>query len=98
MDKRILDIGQQFSEAVRKNLKPEKIILYGSCSRDEQTKNSDIDIAVVFRQFSGDEWKTSSDLWAKAWKIDNRIEPVLLDMQNDPSGFCAHVMKTGIEL
>lgn len=98
MDKTVFEIGKKFSESVREDLTPDKIILYGSYSRNEQTENSDIDIAVVFHDFSGNEWKTSSDLWAKAWKIDNRIEPVLLDIQNDPSGFCEHVIQTGIEL
>lgn len=98
MDKTILEIGRKFSESVRQDLKPDMIILYGSYSRNEQTENSDIDIAVIFDSFFGDEWKTSSDLWSKAWKIDNRIEPVLLSIQNDPSGFCEYVIQTGIEL
>ena len=98
MDKTVFEIGKKFSESVREDLRPEKIILYGSYSRNEQTKDSDIDIAVIFHSFVGDEWKTSSDLWSKAWAIDSRIEPILLDIENDPSGFCEHVLQTGIEL
>lgn len=48
-------------------------------------KNSDIDIAVIFNGFSGDWLKTSGDLWRITEKADTIIEPVLLDMQNDPS-------------
>lgn len=98
MDKAIFEIGRRFSLAVREKLDPESILLYGSYSRDEQTEESDIDIAIIFKDFSGDEWAVSRSLWAAAWEIDSRIEPILLDMHNDPSGFCEHVMLTGIEL
>ena len=98
MDKRTIDISKKFSEIVRNNMNPQKIVLYGSYSRNEQTKDSDIDIAVIFDGFSGNEWETCSELWLQAWKIDHRIEPVLLDIQNDPSGFVDEVLKTGIEL
>lgn len=98
MDKKTVEISKRFSENVRKNINPQKIILYGSCVKNEQTKDSDIDIAVIFNGFNGNVWETSSELWLQAWKVDNRIEPVLLDVQNDPSGFCEEIMKTGIEL
>ena len=37
-------------------------------------------------------------LWRCTESIDTRIEPVLLDEMNDQSGFCEHILKTGIEL
>lgn len=98
MDARIFKIGKQFSDSVRKDMEPDKIIIYGSYVRNEQTDDSDIDIAVIFNHFHGDEWKTSSDLCRKAWQVDNRIEPVLLDMSKDESGFCEYVMNVGIEV
>lgn len=98
MDKNALEISKKFSEIIRNNMNPQKIVLYGSYSRNEQKQDSDIDIAVIFDGFSGNEWEASSELWLQAWKIDNRIEPVLLDTQNDPSGFCEEVIRTGIEL
>lgn len=98
MDKTAVEIGKEFSDSIRNELNPQKIILYGSYSRNEQRKDSDIDIAVVFDGFSGNEWAVSTELSLKAWKIDNRIEPVLLDLKNDPSGFVEEILKTGIEL
>lgn len=67
-------------------------------SRNEQTKDSDIDIAVIFNGFSGDWLKASGDLWRMTEKADTIIEPVLLDIQNDPSGFVEEVLRTGIEV
>ena len=59
---------------------------------------SDIDIAVIFNGFSGDWLKTSSDLWRITEKADTIIEPVLLDLKNDPSGFVQEVLRTGTEI
>lgn len=93
-----IKISRIYSEEVKNIYNPYKVVLYGSYSKNEQTKDSDIDIAVIFNGFSGDWLKTSSELWRMAEKADTIIEPVLLDIQNDPSGFCEHVIKTGIEL
>ncbi len=99
MDKnKAIEISKIYSQEVKKMYSPYKIILYGSYCRNEQTTDSDIDIAVIFNGFSGDWLKASSDLWRITEKADTIIEPVLLDIQNDPSGFCEHVMQTGIEL
>lgn len=38
---------QLIVKAIKETLKPEKIILFGSYSRGEQTKDSDIDLAVL---------------------------------------------------
>lgn len=38
---------QLIVKAIKETLKPEKIILFGSYSRGEQTKDSDIDLAVI---------------------------------------------------
>lgn len=93
-----IELSKIYSQEVKSMYNPYKVVLYGSYSRDEQTKDSDIDIAVIFNGFSGDWLKTSSDLWRMTEKADTIIEPVLLDLQNDPSGFCEHVIETGIEL
>ena len=40
---------QLIVKAIKDTLNPEKIILFGSYSRGEQTKGSDIDLAVIKR-------------------------------------------------
>lgn len=99
MDKsKAIEISKIYSQEVKKIYSPYKVVLYGSYSRNEQTNDSDIDIAVIFNGFMGDWTKTSRELWRMTEKADTIIEPVLLDIQNDPSGFCEHVIETGIEL
>ena len=69
--------------------------LYGSYARGTPTKSSDIDIAVIVDTFSGDYLKASAHLFNLVRDIDKRIEPVLLSMNDDKSGFVAHVLKNG---
>lgn len=87
--------AEAYAKEVRKILNPASIILFGSYVNGTPTADSDIDIAVVFNGFDGDRWKTSSALWHLTWGVDDRIEPILLDSTNDPSGFVADVFKTG---
>ena len=93
-----IELSKIYSTIVKNVYNPYKVVLYGSYFRNEQTKDSDIDIAVIFNGFSGDWLKTSGDLWRMTEKADTIIEPVLLDIQNDPSGFVQEVLRTGIEL
>lgn len=98
MDRRILKSGRRFAAKVREELNPYKILMYGSQVYGNPTEYSDIDIAVIFDGYDGDEWKTSSMLCLFAWYIDKSIEPVLLDLKHDRSGFAEEIMKIGIEL
>lgn len=93
-----IKLSKIYSQEVKNIYHPYKVILYGSFCRNEQKKDSDIDIAVIFNGFSGDWLKVSRDLWKMTEKADMIIEPVLLDLQNDPSGFVEDVLRTGIEL
>lgn len=99
MDKeKAIEISKKYSRKVKNVYNPYKIVLFGSYSSNEQSAESDIDVAIIFDGFSGDWLKTSNELWKMTEKADTIIEPVLLDIQNDPSGFCEHVINTGIEL
>jgi len=69
--------------------------LFGSYINGNPNENSDIDIGVVFNDFTGDWRKTSMRLWNLAYDISWDIEPHLLDSMNDKSGFVKHVFKTG---
>lgn len=86
----------RYAEAVKDMLNPSAIILYGSYANGTPTEGSDIDIAVIMNQFSGDRLEVSSKLWGLTWTIDDRIEPILLDRaDDDSSGFMSEVLKTG---
>lgn len=99
MDKRTaLENSKRYAARIKEQFPNSKIMLYGSYSNGEPTENSDIDIAVIINNFTGNWLKTSSQLWRCTENIDMRIEPVLLDAMDDQSGFCEHILQTGIEL
>ncbi|NMA92709.1 MAG: nucleotidyltransferase domain-containing protein [Firmicutes bacterium] len=96
MDKsRALKVAKKYSELVGERFKPKKIFLYGSYARDNWHKNSDIDIAVVVDTIDGDYLEMASALYRLRRDVDDRIEPVLLEEKEDPSGFTEEIFKHG---
>jgi len=89
------EIALKYSDEVRKNLDPTKVVLFGSYVNGTPNENSDIDIAIIMNGFQGDWLKTSSFLGRLNRKISLDIEPHLLDETHDPSGFVEHIVKTG---
>lgn len=88
IDRYILKVKQSFS--------PKYVILFGSYSRGEQKEFSDIDIAVVFEKYEGANiLEDNAFLFRLAWEVDSRIEPVILSLENDNSGFAESVVKNG---
>lgn len=95
---KVREIASEYSEAVKKVMTPDKVILFGSYVNGNPNAESDIDIAVLVKGVSGEDWYNARTLLHKIrWGIDNflDIEPHLLDETQDPSGFVEHVIKTG---
>jgi len=80
---------------MRQHFPVRKIILYGLYARMSAKEGNDIDVAVVFRRFEGDWLLSSAKLFELRRNIDPLIEPVLLEEENDPSGFLSDILKTG---
>ena len=99
MDKETaLACAHRFADEVVKEITPDQIVLYGSYVCGTAGDDSDIDIAVIFNGFNGDFLGVYSWLWSLTWKISSYIEPILLDVQNDRSGFAGEVLRTGEQL
>ncbi len=73
---------RSYKEAILPLLSNAKVYLYGSCSRDEARKDSDIDVAVVVPKLQGDWLDTNSSLWLATLGVDTSIEPVLIEECN----------------
>lgn len=90
-----LEHAHQYADKIKELFNPTAIILYGSYASGTQTENSDIDIAVVFQEFSGDFLQVSALLYQMTCDIDTSIEPIILDLTKDNSGFAEEIMKYG---
>jgi predicted nucleotidyltransferase len=71
------------------------VVLYGSFSRGTQHEGSDIDVAVVVDEIQGDLIDRETELYRIRRGIDDRIEPVLVQRNPDPSGFVEHILANG---
>jgi len=91
----VRELAKQYVHEVRKFLQPQSIILFGSYVNGNPHEYSDVDIAVVFDGFDGDWLETSTYLAGIAWDMNCDIEPHLMDLSNDRSGFLQHIQQTG---
>ncbi len=99
MDKiEAMNCAKAYSKRVKERFAPSKVMMFGSYVNGTPNDDSDIDIAVIFDKFSGNRLKASSELWRMTYGINTIIEPILLDISSDKSGFVGEVMRTGVEI
>lgn len=72
------------------------LILYGSYAKGTQREESDIDVAVIVNSIKGDFFTYAPLLWKLRREVDDRIEPILIDKNDDVSGFLKEIQKTGL--
>ena len=86
---------QEYAKRVIAFIKPMEIILFGSHAKGTARPESDIDIAIVVEQITGNVLEIETELFKLCRDVDDSIEPVLFVHGHDPSGFLAHVRDTG---
>jgi len=92
MDKRaVIKILEKYKKEILKEFTPSKVVLFGSYNKGNPSIDSDIDVGIIFDGFNGDAFKASRRLWEIAYTISLDIEPHLLDIKNDHSGFAYFV-------
>lgn len=82
------------------NIKVEKAYLFGSYARGTYREDSDIDIAIVSKDFSGDRFVDRRRVVPLRRKIDRRLEPIPYlpenFKENDP--LVIEILKNGVEI
>ena len=75
----IRGIIRRFAEAIEnEGITIQKIFLYGSYSRGEERKYSDIDVAVVSKDFEEDTIEANMKLLRIAVRVDVRLAPLAI--------------------
>ena len=84
MDKaEVIKLAQQYKVLLAEYLPLKDVYLYGSYSKGTQSKDSDIDIAIIVDSMTADYFQDTSLVWKLRRKISTRIEPVLLLTDSD---------------
>jgi predicted nucleotidyltransferase len=97
MDKeQVIELVKKYIDVIKKNFNVNKVVLYGSYSRGDQKEWSDIDVAVFLNETKDDILTDEFNLYRLRRNIDSRIEPIILDEENDESGFASEILNTGI--
>jgi len=97
----IKDIVYRFYSLLLKDGYPvEKVFLFGSQIKNEIRTDSDIDIAIVLKNYSKDRFTTRLELMKYCRQFDEVIEPhpFLSSEFNDENPFSANIVREGIEI
>ena len=104
MDERenVITIAKKYADAVKAANFPmniNKSYLFGSFAKGNQREYSDIDIAFVVDNCQGNYYfDIVVPMWKLRHKVDDRIEPHIIDPAEDYSNFMLELERTGIEL
>ncbi len=75
-----------------------KVIMYGSYAKGVPNADSDIDVAVIVPcNEITDHWSQWAALWSDVRKVNTRIEPVLMEDEED-SVLYREVLRTGVSV
>ena len=70
----VLNIARQYASIVMTNYDCKQVFLFGSCAKGTNHEDSDIDIAVILKEFDN-QLDIQLELMRLRRKIDSRIEP-----------------------
>jgi len=100
-DDKIIKIIKRFVAKITSAGYPvEKAVLFGSYARGVAKDESDIDLCLVSKMFGRDEIDEMQFLLREAVKVDDRLEPIPLsvdDYKNDATPLVCEIKKYGIE-
>jgi len=76
----------------------EQFWLFGSYAKNNAHKDSDIDIALVINHLDDDYSVLTTEplLWRLKRQVDFRIEPHVIERNNDYAGMIDEIQKTGL--
>lgn len=95
MDSEAIEKIKKYADIITAKHPVKMIILYGSYAKGIEKKDSDIDVAVVINQIDNKYFELTADLYKAVREVDERIEPNLIFIKNNRSGFLESILKYG---
>jgi uncharacterized protein len=89
---------KEYSVLLKKYMPFANVYLFGSYAKNTNQTDSDIDVAIVVNKIEGDFFSIQPLLWKLRRQIDDRIEPILIEKDNDSSGFLIEIQRNGIQI
>lgn len=91
-----LDLVRQYKRIIARHFQQEpRVLMYGSYSKGNANRDSDIDVAVIVSSYGDRKMELSKALWRDVDDVSLLIEPVLIS-KDHPSPLYDDVMRTGI--
>lgn len=102
-DRETMSLLSEHLKYIKKEFKPEKIILFGSRARGDNLKTSDIDLIVVSKKFEGVDWRKRMINVFGDWDKKQMLEPICytpeeFEKKKKQIGIVRQAVKEGIEL
>lgn len=95
MDKsQVIEKLKEYKSLISKHFEVEKMYLFGSYAKDNNTRGSDINVAIVVKNLSGDSFDNNPLLWKLRREIDSIHEHIPIDTDVDISGFLEELKST----
>jgi len=97
---KVEQIARRYIDLLNKEMNISAAYIYGSYIKGNFDEDSDIDIAVVSEDFTGDIVEDTFKLMKFRRKIDNRIEPhpFCLSDFNNKNPFIKEILQTGVKI
>lgn len=91
-----IDLVRQYKKVIAHRFKQEpKVMMFGSYSKGNANKNSDIDVAVIVPTCGGNKLAISQGLWSDTRNVSFLIEPVLI-AEDRPTPLYEDILRTGV--
>ena len=94
----ITNLVKKYAQKVSTYFPIKRVLLFGSYALGKQHPNSDIDVAIVLVDEPKNILKIEATLYKLRRDIDLRIEPILVDDENDKSGFWEEISQYAKEV
>ncbi len=94
----IENIVKKYAEILLKEMNVEGVYLFGSYANGNYSKDSDIDVAVIAEEFTGDIVEDTFRLMKLRRKVDNRIEPHPIKKSDINNPFVQEILKKGLKI
>jgi predicted nucleotidyltransferase len=97
----VIEVIKRYIEELEKNgFMISEAIIFGSHAKGSVREESDIDVALVSDNFTGDRFEDRRKIVAYRRKIDNRIEPIPFRPEdfNDGGMLADEIKRTGMRI